>query len=182
MRYFVAYILVVIMIIFTTESFSQDANDPVISPSQNSDISSGNDNHLTIKQLGQENSSLIQQSGDNQKLQIWQEGQFQQLKLFQIGDNNQWQINQQGIGHEYDGRLQGDENQINVNQTGSYNSLQQDLLGNGMDYQITQEGSQLELIQIEKNDLAPSYQVHQKGVGMSIIIENGINPQLIDQK
>ncbi|MEQ9438012.1 MAG: hypothetical protein RIG62_03150 [Cyclobacteriaceae bacterium] len=147
---------------------------PAIQLPDEIELAAGQHNRTFLQQIGEDHQATLWQSGQQQELRIFQEGEAQQLQLFQLGNDNQWQVTQQGIGHEYTGVLRGDENQIQVLQSGAYNSLQQDLLGNGMDYQITQQGSNLELIQIENNGLAPAYQVQQTGEGMRIIIENGM--------
>ena len=147
---------------------------PVIQLPDASELVPGQHNRAFLQQVGEEHQATVWQSGQQQQLRIFQQGEAQQLQLFQLGDGNNWHVTQQGIGHEYTGVLRGDENQIQVLQSGAYNSLQQDLIGNGMDYQITQQGSNLELIQIENNSLAPAYQVQQTGEDMRIIIENGI--------
>lgn len=150
--------------------------DPVseIQLPDESELLPGQDNRLFLQQIGQDHQATLSQSGRGQELRVFQEGEVHQIQLFQLGNDNQWNVTQQGIGHDYTGVLRGNNSQIQVEQSGAYNSLQQDLLGNGLDYQITQYGNHLELIQIEKNGLAPAYQVQQEGEGMRIIIENGM--------
>ena len=160
----------------TISILAQEVETPVLLLPDVSEFASGSDNRLTLQQIGQDHASETVQSGQQQQLRIFQEGEAQQLLLFQLGNDNDWNVVQQGIGHDYTGVLHGDNNEVTVRQRGAYNRLQQDLLGNGMNYGITQDGSFLEMIQIENHGQAPTYQVHQQGEGMRIIIENGFQP------
>ncbi|WKN42134.1 hypothetical protein [Tunicatimonas pelagia] len=134
-------------------------------------------NQVLIQQEGiSHRATIVQIEAQRSQIQVQQVGEAHQVEIQQQGQDNQWNIQQEGERHQFTGTLYGDNNQVQIQQFGQQNTIQQDLIGNGMDYSITQEGSQLELIQIEYSPLAPAYDVHQQGQGMTVIIEQGFSP------
>ena len=124
-----------------------------------------------IHQDGLDHQAIVQT--EDSYVRVQQEGESNVLQATQQGMNGQWMIRQQGRGNEYTGTMIGDNNRVEVQQRGEDNLIQQDLVGNDMQYRLIQEGQGNELIQIEHDPLAPSYEVHQQGQGMKITIEQG---------
>jgi hypothetical protein len=133
------------------------------------------ENALYLQQLGNMHESLMLQWGYQQQIRASQEGNENRMILDQVGEHNGLQLSQQGNHNVYSGGIRGHANQIQVQQEGNNNRVEQLLIGNDMHYRITQRGSRLEVIQEERDGLAPSYQVEQWGRDMRIHISNGIN-------
>ncbi|MGB3589587.1 MAG: hypothetical protein WBA23_23780 [Tunicatimonas sp.] len=135
-------------------------------------------NEVLIQQVGINNQATVEQTEALRNyIRVQQTGDTHQVEVRQQGQDNQWDITQEGEQHRFEGSMIGNDIQVEVQQYGQQNTIQQDLMGNGMDYSITQQGSQLELIQIEHNSLAPTYSVQQRGIGMTVIIEQGYSIQ-----
>ena len=133
-------------------------------------------NEVRVQQMGTwQQADITQVNSQYNQIHVEQHGQQHQLEATQQGQHNQWDITQEGQQHQFEGSMLGNHNQVEVQQFGQQNYIQQDLIGNGMDYSITQQGSQLELIQIEHNSLAPAYDVQQRGQGMRVVIEQGFS-------
>lgn len=171
---FMKFLRIIAFILFPSLLFAQAPEEEALLQQLNGSGSSSLQNAVLIQQEGMYHQTSVQQSeAQHSQIQVQQSGEAHQLEAVQQGQNNQWDIQQTGEQHQFTGSLVGNNNQVQVHQSGQQNSIQQDLIGNGMDYFIVQEGSQLELIQIEYNPLAPAYDVQQRGAGMTVIIEQG---------
>jgi hypothetical protein len=116
--------------------------------------------------------SRVARSETENSLELTQHGNDNMVNLNQGGIKNAIEITQRGNANSYEGVLKGEDNLIYILQSGHYNTLYQMLEGNGTERQVTQQGTGHELIQIETGKAAPAYQVHQRGEGMSVIIEH----------
>ena len=124
-----------------------------------------------VRQDGTDHQAIIRT--EESYVRAWQRGAAQQLQFAQQGANGQLLIRQEGANNQYEGTVLGDNNRLDIAQRGEDNLIRQDLVGDDLHYRLTQEGRGNELIQIEHDPLAPSYEVHQQGEGMQITIEQG---------
>jgi hypothetical protein len=107
------------------------------------------------------------------------------LALEQIGDGNTATLHHQGNGIAVSAKQVGDGNALSVDidgndvksklwQYGIGNSLEQSVQGTALEYSIIQSGVNLELEIEEAGPGASSYDILQTGIGMHVIIVNGL--------
>ena len=124
-----------------------------------------------VRQNGSDNQSIIQTQDSYVRVQ--QRGEANILNATQQGQDGQLRITQDGTNNQYSGTVVGNNNALDITQRGEDNLIRQELLGNDLRYRVTQEGQGHQLIQTEHDPLAPAYEVHQRGQGMQITIEQG---------
>ena len=147
------------------------AEERILQPLPPSFSEAGPAGTTQVDQQGWDHRAVVQTQ--DSYVQVQQAGESHVLQATQQGLNGQWVIHQQGRRNEYLGSLTGDNNRVEVLQQGEDNLIRQDLVGNDMQYRLIQQGQGNELIQLEHDPLAPSYEVHQQGQGMKINIEQG---------
>ena len=165
------YLLPLFLLILPSLLLGQAAEEELLPLLPPSFTTSGPVGTTEIHQDGIDHQAIAQTQDGYVRVQ--QRGEAHVLQATQQGTDGQWLIQQHGTGHRYTGSAVGDRNRIEVSQRGEGNLIQQDLVGSDMRYRLTQEGQGHELIQIEHDPLAPAYEVHQRGPGMQITIEQG---------
>ena len=143
-------------------------------------VNNGSDqstNKAHVLQVGYFNQSSISQESSGSFSRpnvglVFQQGAHNEVFILQAGSGNSSSSSQQGYGNDYELYLLGDNNSTNVIQQGVDNNVEQYISGDGVDYTVIQQGAHNELIQVENNPEMPAYTVYQRGVGISIVIEN----------
>ena len=144
---------------------------------ERNDNGGGKTSKAHLLQLGDYNSSSINQDNSGSFSRpnvglVFQQGAHNEVYILQAGSGNKSTAAQFGYGNDYELHLVGDENNTNVIQHGAKNSVEQYIDADGVDYTVIQQGLNNELIQVERNPEMPAYTVYQRGVGISIVIEN----------
>ena len=134
-------------------------------------------NEVRLLQLGQHNEANTIQKYNGGKyspnvIASIQSGSYNEVYISQEGNGNISSAVQIGSFNIYNLDLEGDENISAIIQTGNRNNIEQELHGNAMEYVITQQGNHNNIQQIEKNSRIPQYEIHQKGIGISVRIES----------
>ncbi len=138
---------------------------------------SGKTSKAHLLQLGDYNSSSINQDNSGSFSRpnvglVFQQGAHNEVCILQAGSGNKSTAKQFGYSNDYELHLEGDNNKTNVIQQGAKNNVEQYIDADGVDYTVIQQGLNNKLIQVERNPEMPEYTVYQRGVGISIVIEN----------
>ena len=121
------------------------------------------------------NRAEIKQVGDNNSTSVDQNGSLNHVIINRSGNGNLDNVTQNGNNHEYNSIVKGNSNTNDVDQRGSSNVINQNLLGDNQSFTFDQRGHNLEINQVENDLQARGYEVRQRGNGMSVTITNGLN-------
>lgn len=150
--------------------------DEILNEIQSSFIPSliDNESNFCGKREGMRgNIAEIKQVGDNNSTSVNQDGTLNHVIITRSGNGNVDNVTQNGNSNEYNSIVGGNSNTNNVDQSGNANVINQNLISENQSFSFEQRGNNLEINQMENDLQARGYKVRQQGNGMTVTITNG---------
>ncbi|WP_400190317.1 hypothetical protein [Hymenobacter sp. B81] len=135
-------------------------------------------NETTLTQTGSHNSALVRQlrAGEaplGNLVYMVQAGTGNSANLGQTGAGNRTVVEQFGNGNQVESDINGLNTESRIRQSGTANRVDQELNVDNRRYLVEQNGRNNELVQREQGATTPGYEVHMRGTGIRIVIEQG---------